>query len=407
MKPSMAVSTIALALVVAACGPAAGTTEGTAAPGQGSTADGVVPTTSGEGPAVGSFPIGPSALDNALDPAFPAPLIDPDDLLGGGPPPDGIPPIDAPVFVDVVANLEILPPNEAVVALEIRGDARAYPVRAMVWHEIVNDTIGGVPVVVTYCPLCNSAAAFDRRVDGATTTFGTSGLLYRSALVMYDRATESLWTHFNGTAVVGLLAGSVLEAYPAPLMAWSDFRSAYPTGSVLDWTATGFTRDYGRSPYGGYDDPGSNPEFFRGTLDDRAAAMRRVVGISIDDEAKAYPLDLLADGPGTATPVTVGGRDLTIFWKAGQASALDDTTIAEGKDVGSVGVFVSTVGGRTLSFVFDGDAFVDRETGSRWSIAGDALNGPLVGSRLERVAHLDTFWFAWAAYEPETTLVEG
>ncbi|MEN8238391.1 MAG: DUF3179 domain-containing protein [Actinomycetota bacterium] len=404
MTWKMLLTGIAVALTAAACGSATGTTvenrpgspeEATA------TFDG-----SGEGPAVVSLPQGPSALRDVFDDAFVEPLIDPRDLLIGGPPPDGIPSIDAPIFLDVAEHLEILPPTEPVIALEINGDARAYPVRALVWHEIVNDTVGGVPVVITYCPLCNSAAAFDRRVAGAPTTFGTSGMLYHSALVMYDRATESLWTHFDGTSVIGLLTGVVLEEYPSPLLAWSDFRAAYPTGAVLDWTRTGVSRDYGRNPYAGYDDPDSSPDLFRGNIDGRAAAMRRVVGIAVGDEAIAYPLDLLMGRSGSVTPVTVGGQDLSIFWTPGQASALDDVTLAGGRDVGSVGVFKPVVEQMMLTFEYDGESFVDAETASSWSIAGDAVAGPLKGARLERVPHFDTFWFAWAAYEPTTALVE-
>lgn len=358
-----------------------------------------------EGPAVLSFPEGPSALDDVNDPAFVTPLIDPGDLLSGGPPADGIPSIDAPVFLSVAENLEVLPPNEPVVALEIDGDARAYPVRALIWHEIVNDTVGGVPVVVTYCPLCNSAATFDRRVDGAQTTFGTSGMLYHSALVMYDRATESLWTHFNGTSIIGLLTGVELDEYPSPLMAWSDFRGTYPTGSVLDWTRTGYSRDYGRNPYAGYDDPGGSPDLFRGDVDGRAAAMQRVVGIAVAGESIALPLDLLMQGSGSITPVMVGDQSVVVLWSRGQSSALDDAILAGGRDVGSVGVFHPVVDQMILTFEYDGAFFVDAETGSQWSIAGDAIAGPLKGARLERVAHLDTFWFAWAAYEPDTTLL--
>lgn len=158
-----------------------------------------------DGPVVGALASGPSALDSMFADEFPDPLIDPNEVISGGPPPDGIPPIDDPVFLDVVDNLELLPANEPVVALEINGDARAYPIRAMVWHEIVNDTVGGVPVSVTYCPLCNSAVTYERTINGVETTFGTSGRLFASALVMYDRATETLWTHYDGHAVIGVL----------------------------------------------------------------------------------------------------------------------------------------------------------------------------------------------------------
>ena len=407
MNTRIVLPVIAVALVVAACGPVSGSSRDAGVPSSYPSIARTPLNASGEGPAVVSFPEGPSALDDMSDPAFGTPLIDPSDLLAGGPPPDGIPPIDEPMFLDVVTNLDIFPPSESVIALEINGDARAYPVRALVWHEIVNDTVGGVPVVVTYCPLCNSAVTFDRRVEGAPTTFGTSGLLYHSALVMYDRATESLWTHFNGTAVIGVLTGKVLDTFPSPLLAWSDFRAAYPTGSVLDVTRTGFSRDYGRNPYAGYDDSGANPDLFRGAVDDRAAAMERVVGIATGGESLAYQLSLLRDGSGSTRLVTVGEEELIIFWRAGQSSALDDDAIGGGRDVGTVGVFRPFVNGMALTFSYDGEHFVDFETGSRWSITGDAVAGPLSGTQLDRVPHLDTFWFAWAAYQPDTTLVEG
>lgn len=353
-----------------------------------------------------AFPEGPSALKDMFADEFPEPLVDPREIISGGPPPDGIPPIDAPEFLEVSANLGILPENEPVVALELNGDARAYPVRALVWHEIVNDTVGGVPVSITYCPLCNSAAVFERTINGAETSFGTSGRLFASALVMYDRATESLWTHYNGTSVVGMLTGTELVAHAAPLLAWSDFRQAYPTGKILDWTRTGYIRDYGRNPYNGYDDPANtNPFMFRGALDDRAAAIQRVVGIATGGESSAYTLDSIRNGDGKATNTVVGASDLVILWKSGQATALGANELAEGRDVGSVGVFDATVGDILLKFSFRDGAFFDDETGSVWSITGEALSGELKGTQLVRVPHLDTFWFAWSTYQPDTVLI--
>jgi hypothetical protein len=360
-----------------------------------------------ETPAATAFPIGPSALDDPRADAFPDPIVDPTQIISGGPPPDGIPPIDDPVFLPVAENLEILPANEPVIALVIDGDARAYPIRAMVWHEIVNDTVGDVPVSVTYCPLCNSAATYERVIAGNVTTFGTSGKLYASALVMYDRATESLWTHYNGEAVVGLLTGARLTDYPSPLLAWGDFREAHPTGLVLDWTQSGFDRDYGRNPYTGYDDPNSTPFLFRGALDDRARAMQRVVGVELGDSSTAFALDAVSGGDGRATNTDVGGVPIVIFWKPGQSSALDDGTLDGGRDVGSVGVFLSEADGRALTFEPGDEGFRDLETGSTWSITGEALAGPLAGEQLARVPHLDTFWFAWSTYQPGTDLVGG
>ncbi|MCL1601423.1 MAG: DUF3179 domain-containing protein [Actinomycetia bacterium] len=360
-----------------------------------------------DGPAVGVLASGPSALDSMFADEFPEPLIDPDEVISGGPPPDGIPPIDDPVFLDVVDNLELLPANEPVVALEINGDARAYPIRAMVWHEIVNDTVGGVPVSVTYCPLCNSAVTYERTINGVETTFGTSGRLFASALVMYDRATETLWTHYNGQAVIGVLTGEQLKAHAAPLMAWDQFRSTYPAGKVLDWTQSGFNRDYGRNPYTGYDDPNNTPFLFRGRLDDRAAAMQRVVGVTYEGSSAAFGLETVSGGEGRASAVKVGDSDLVVFWVAGQSSALDAEQVSTGRDVGSTGVFIPHAGGRDLTFSYDGEHFVDTETGSLWLLNGEAIEGELVGDKLVQIAHLDTFWFAWSTYQPDTSLQSG
>ncbi len=400
----------AIALVAAACGgvgsvgaPAESTTT---VPDPSSTAGEPDTTPTTAGAAQGVLPTGESALSNMRADEFPDPLIPVDEIISGGPPPDGIPPIENPVFLPVAENLQILDPSEPVVALEIDGDARAYPIRAMVWHEIVNDVVGGVPVSVTYCPLCNSAVTYVRVINGVETTFGTSGRLFASALVMYDRATESLWTHYDGRAVVGLLTGAQLEAIASPLLSWGDFRENHPTGQVLDWTQTGHNRDYGRNPYYGYDDPATQPFLFRGTVDDRAVAKQRVVGVAVDGAATAFALEGISGGEARATNATVGGRPIVIFWKAGQSSALDTQDQATGKDVGSVGVFDLVIDGDLLTFTAQGGVFVDDQTSSAWSITGEAVDGPLAGSQLERLEHLDTFWFAWATYQPDTVLVE-
>ncbi|GIU89787.1 MAG: hypothetical protein KatS3mg010_0886 [Acidimicrobiia bacterium] len=157
----------------------------------------------------------------------PEPLVDLREIRSGGPPPDGIPSIDEPVFVRA-ADVDFLADEEPVLALEIDGDARAYPVQILVWHEIVNDTVAGTPVAVTYCPLCNSAVAYDRRVEGRVLEFGTSGLLWNSALVMYDRQTETLWSHFTGQGIVGVLTGVELATFPVATVPWSVWRDAHP-----------------------------------------------------------------------------------------------------------------------------------------------------------------------------------
>ncbi|NQV05868.1 DUF3179 domain-containing protein [bacterium] len=403
------------ALIVSACGGAAAVSDpepsATETTGTPSTSTTTVPS---EDPITTTskvddgLPSGPSALVTMFADEFPDPLVDPAAIRPGGPPPDGIPPIDEPEFISIAEADAYLFDEEAVVALEIDGDARAYPAQILIWHEFVNDSVGGVPVSITYCPLCNSAVTYERVVRGVETTFGTSGRLYNSALVMYDRATETLWTHFDGTAVVGILAGDILEPIGSPLLSWGDFKEIYPGGTVLDRDRTGAVRRYGTNPYAGYDDPLGNPFLFAGPLDDRARAQLRVIGIEVDGKAAAYSINVVrdVDAGATATPVTVGGTDLVVLWSAGQASALDTSEIEGGRDVGTVGVFVPEVDGARLTFSADSGVFVDQETGSRWTVAGTAVDGPLAGSKLERVPHLDTFWFAWSTYKPGTDFIE-
>lgn len=407
-----AASFVALGLTLAACSPGSGPGAGrlpaptlTGGTETGTSVASTDPETSSIPPSSVPFPDGPSALDAAPDglsgEGFPAPLIDTKRLLQGQVP-DGIPSIDVPRFVEVDEADVWLTDDEALVVLEIDGEARAYPVQILIWHEIVNDVVGGVPVAITYCPLCNSAVTYERRIDGRLTTFGTSGFLFNSALVMYDRETESLWTHFDGRAIAGARTGSRLDPVSSPLLAWADFKAAYPAGMVLDVERTGFSRPYGSNPYVGYDDAGSFPFLFDGQVDDRAAAKQRVVGVNLDGVSMAWALEVISgDGP-VATDVSVAGASLVIFWKPGQSSALEGSGVEAGRDVGSVGVFRPEVGSRRLTFEATPEGFEDLETGSTWNVLGEAVFGPMTGERLAPVAHLDTFWFAWLAYNPAT-----
>ncbi len=348
----------------------------------------------------------PSALDDRNDPSFPAPLVDVNQIFSGGPPPDGIPPIDEPQFISIDDAEAWLEDDEPVVYVSIDGDNRIYPVQILIWHEIVNDTVAGVPVSVTYCPLCNSAVTYERTIDGQVTSFGTSGSLFNSALVMYDRLTESQWTHYDGKAVVGHLVGAELEPVPSPLLSWADAKEQFPDGQVLDRDQTGHRRSYGTNPYAGYDNPTGVPFLFRGNADDRAELMQRVVGVAIGEDSVAWPLDALQEGSASATAGSVGDTDLVIFWKSGQSTALETDGVGTGRDVGSVGVFKPEIDGRALTFSAGEGVFRDEETGSTWSITGVAVDGGLAGSQLEQVPHLDSFWFAWSSYQPDTELVE-
>ena len=347
-------------------------------------------------------PLGISALDNPAHPDLPKPLIDPELLLAGGPPPDGIPPIDEPMFAPA-RTIDWLSADEPVLLLTVGGETRGYPIQIMTWHEIANDTVGGVPVAVTYCPLCNSGVAFERTVDGEVTTFGTSGKLYADNLVMYDRRTESLWPQLSGTASWGVLTGTRLRAIPMGTVGWEQFVSDQPDALVLT-RDTGTERDYGRNPYVGYDKPSGEVYFDLPTEpDDRLEVKTRVVGVEIDGETVALRRERVREAG--VIGLTLGGQHLVAWHRPGQRSALDGRAIDEGREIGTVGVFSSRVAGRRLRFTRSDEGFVDRETESTWTVTGRAVAGPLRGRRLTPVTHLDTFWFSWVTFHPDTRLI--
>ena len=261
------------------------------------------------------------------------------EILSGGPPKDGIPSIDKPNFLPLEKITDI-PPTEPVIGLVLNGEAKAYPLRILMWHEIVNDTVGDVPITVTYCPLCNSAIAFDRRAGGRVLDFGTTGKLRHSDLVMYDRQTESWWQQFLGEAIVGAFAGTTLKMIPVRLESFAEFKARAPEGKVLVPNDPNM-RDYGRNPYAGYDSA-SKPFLYNGPMPKDVAPMMRVVAVG----NQAWTLDLLKKAG------TISSGDLRLSWRAGQNSALDASEIASGKDVGSIRV-ERIVNGRSEDVVHD------------------------------------------------------
>ncbi len=276
--------------------------------------------------------------------------VDFDEIKSGCPPKDGIPSIDDPKFVPL-AQIKGMAETEPVISLKIGGEAKAYPLRILIWHEIVNDTLGGVPVSVTYCPLCNSAIVFDRRLDGRVLDFGTTGKLRNSDLVMYDRQTESWWQQFLGEGIVGEMTCKRLKMLPARVESLARFRARYPDGKVQVPTNPGM-RAYGINPYAGYDGS-AMPFLYRGSMPEGIAPMAYVVAIG----KQAWPLDLLK----AKKTVTTGRYRLT--WAPGQNSALDSGEIAKGRDIGNLVVETNAGGGwvdavHDLTFAFVFHAFV-------------------------------------------------
>jgi hypothetical protein len=328
-------------------------------------------------------------------------LVPLDEIVSGGPLPDGIPAIDRPAFVSPADAAAWVVPKEPVLALEVKGDARAYPLQILMWHEIVNDVVGGVLVTVTFCPLCNSGIVFERVVNGTTLDFGTSGKVYKSDLVMYDRQSHSLWAQMQGRAIVGTYAGTRLKLIPANTISFEEWRATHPAGKVLS-RETGHSRTYGVNPYQSYDQPQRGPFLFRGEMDPRRPPKERVVGIKFGEAARAYPWPVLAER--RVVHDRLGDQDLVILYQPGTLSALDDEEIKRSRAVGATGAFSRVVDGRTLTFEATAESFRDRETGSTWTLLGNAVKGTLAGRRLTAVPHVDAFWFAWAAFNPATSV---
>ena len=254
------------------------------------------------------------------------------EILSGGPPKDGIPALSYSQFIPASQETGI-EGREPVIALELDGATpRAYPIRYLTWHEIVNDTVAGQPVAVTFCPLCNSGITFDRRVGNQVLTFGVSGKLRHSDMVMYDRETQSWWQQAIGTAIVGDLLGTKLQTLPSWMESWDQFKARNPNGLVMAEPA--FRRDYGRNPYQSYDSS-HRPFLYSGDLPPHnIPALARVVRVG----DAAWPIARLR------TEGQVIENGLRLSWEAGQASALDTPRIGAGKEVGTVRVRDATTG---------------------------------------------------------------
>lgn len=248
------------------------------------------------------------------------------EVISGGPPKDGIPALSDPNFIKASEETRI-DPLEPVITVELEGEVpRAYPIRYLTWHEIVNDTVGEVPIAVTFCPLCNSGITFDRRTEAGVLTFGVSGKLRNSDMIMYDRETQSWWQQAIGQGIVGEMNGVELVTLPTWMESWDQFLARNPDGAVMDEPR--FNRSYGNNPYRGYDSS-RRPFLYNGEMPPHGISpLARVVRVG----DRAWPLSRFKEDP----VITEAG--IQISWQAGQASALDSGRIGQGKDVGSIRV---------------------------------------------------------------------
>lgn len=327
-----------------------------------------------------------------------------DEVLSGGPPKDGIPSIDEPTYVSIEKADDWIRDVEPVIFVEINGAARAYPLQILTWHEIVNDVLNDVPVMVSFCPLCNTAIVFERTLDGVVYDFGTTGRLRYSNLIMYDRQTETWWQQAVGEAIAGELTGKALNFLPASIISWQDFKSQYPEGDVLS-RDTGFQRDYGVNPYTGYDDISRPPFLYDGPeTPGTLPPVARVIAAELNGDAAAYPYQILEKE--IIINDELGGTPVLAIWAKGTASALDSSYIRDGRDVGSALLFSRVVNGNPLTFEIRADVIIDIETESTWNFFGEAIGGVLTGSQLEPVVSTNHFWFSWAAFRPETRIYQ-
>ncbi len=317
---------------------------------------------------------------------------------------DGIPSVDHPKFISQDEAGRWLGDKEPVVALALGNDVRAYPVQILMHHDVVNDVVNGVPVVVTFCILCGSAIAYERHFDGQTLEFGYAGMLYNSNLVMYDRQTETWWGQIVGQGLVGRYAGEKLTHLSAPLMSFKEFRQQAPATAMVLSRDTGFDRPYGKGRLKGYDkDPNPIARIFQKAVDVRLPAKERVIVLEEGADIVAVPFASLSERK--VISLSVGGEARVVFWAPGLTSIYADS-IATGEDIGAAIGYNPVVDGQRLTFRSTGDGtFRDEETGSHWSLSGKAVDGTLQGKRMPAIDSGTHFWFAWAAYRPQTRVI--
>lgn len=332
---------------------------------------------------------------NYIAPGISGPPDDPLVVLLGV---NDIPAITQPHFEPVGDSLKWLPSDAPVVTVVQGGDVRAYPLAILEWHEVVDDTVGGRPLAITYCPLCNSAVVYDRRDGQRLLTLETSGALDNGALVLIDATSRQLWLQPSGAPYRD---GHPLTWVPSGLMSLRAADHAYPHLTVLS-RDTGFVRDYSASPYGDVGGP-ANATGFRGYYDERIPPKTRVSGVVLAGRARAWQYPSLAQR--LAVDDTVAGIPVVVFYDPAVTGIGNSSDLRTAPQVGASAVYQRTTNGRTLTFTPIASAqFRDSQTGSVWDFTGSAIHGPLTGTQLAPIRHLDTYWFAWAAFYPGTSL---
>lgn len=326
-------------------------------------------------------------------------------------PKGAFPVMNYPKFISAGPGLQTYFRHEPVISIAIKGEARAYPLNSLTVHEIANDTLGGIPILVTYCPLCNASVVYDRRLQQQgrerLLTFQVSGMLRNSDMVMFDTQTETWWQQLMGDALVGELAGAKLSVIPSLVISVEEFFQRYPQGQILsrETGVAGAAKSYGQNPYPGYDNLRGSPYdafFDQSKVDKRLPPMERVVDVESKGKRKVYPFAVISK-KGVIND-TFNGKHLVIFYKSGTVSVLDEQNINTSRNVGSATLFNAVLDGQKLTFQKKGDSFKDGQTGSIWDITGRSLAGPLKGKQLRIEPHSNHLAFAWLAFYPDSEI---
>ncbi|MCK5703822.1 MAG: DUF3179 domain-containing protein [Cyclobacteriaceae bacterium] len=325
-------------------------------------------------------------------------------------PRDGFEVFNNPGFINREEALNFYFKFEPVIAIEIEGEARAYPLNVLTFHEIANDEIKGIPIAVTYCPLCNAGIVYDRRFKHKDKEyvfdFAVSGMLRKSDMVMWDKQTETWWQQLTGEGLVGELSGEMLNFLPSLIISVEEFFSSYPDGKImLSHKQNNYGRTYGSNPYHNYDSLGNQgSRFFDEEVDDRLPAMERVVDIENGGAYKIYPFKKIRKKK--VINDDFKGKQIVIFYAGKTISVLDKKNIEDSHHVGTVTVFSSIVDGKRLTFKPKKGKYIDLETESVWEITGKCVEGSYKGKQLVTEVHSNHFAFAWLAFHPESEIFE-
>ena len=325
-------------------------------------------------------------------------------------PKGSFPSLDQPKFVNKSDGMEMFFAHEPVIVVAINGVAKAYSLNILTMHEIANDELEGIPILVTYCPLCNSGIVYNRilnfKGEKEVLEFEASGMLRNSDMVMLDRKSETLWQQLMGTGIVGTFNEAELDIIPSIIISVEEFFTRYPDGEILS-KETGFLdleKKYGFNPYKKYDEKENPiPYFFNSEkVDKRLPAMERVVDIENNGDYKIYSFTSVAK-KGLIND-TFKSSYVVLFYKSGTISVLDENDISISKNVGSVTVFSAYIDGEPLTFKKKGKEFTDTKTNSIWDITGYCYEGELQGKQLKIEPHGNHFAFAWLAFNPDSEI---